>query len=644
MSDGDAQTTLSQPNHAIVSEGVMKNSPAQTNVPANVLVSYNTLKDFFDLGIDQWGLRSQGSVFVRLPPNTKPAQFEGRMKAFVDKYMKSDASQKTAMYLQELDDIHFDVESGGTNFVPAVSPRSLSTIGAIAIIVLLIACVNFINLSTARATLRAKEVGVRKTIGATRKQLLLQFLGEAGLLTTMSALLSIALAYAVLPVLNNFLSKEIAFSWTDVTLFTIGLVLLTTVIAGLYPALFLTQYTPVKALRGMLIQSKTGGVLLRQGLVVFQYSVSLILAVSVIIIYQQMKLLREKDLGFAREAILTVDVTKEAANQPAFKQSLLQLPGVEAVSFALGAPTAENNFNTSLVPDPATSKHYVDANVKLADHDYIKTYGLQLLAGRFLQPSDTLSNAQSIPFKDRKYVFVINEAAVRAMNLADPAKALGRSIRIGINDIEAEIVGVVRDFHVSSLHDKIKPAVIMNFPFFYLNVGIKLTTRNYSSTVQSIEKVWKEFNKNTLYEPLFLDQTLQNLYVQESQEFTLIQTFSVLALVICSLGLWGLSVFLIERRKKEIGVRKVLGASVVQLTTLLTGSFIRLVVIAIVVASPIAWYAMSEWLQNFSYRVDITIGVFIVSGAFAIIVAIATVSLGATRAALANPVKSLKTD
>ena len=239
---------------------------------------------------------------------------------------------------------------------------------------------------------------------------------------------------------------------------------------------------------------------------------------------------------------------------------------------------------------------------------------------------------------------MINEAAVRAMNLNDPAKALGKYVRIGINDIEAEIVGVVRDFHVSSLHDKIKPAVIMNFPYFYLNAGIKLTTRNYNSTVKSIEKVWKNFNKNTLYEPLFLDQTLQNLYLQESHEFTLIQLFSVLALVICSLGLWGLSVFLIERRKKEIGVRKVLGASVVQLTTLLTGSFVRLVAIAIIVASPIAWYVMSEWLQNFSYRINITIGVFIASGAFAIFVAIATVSLGATRAALLNPVRSLKSD
>lgn len=669
---GNARRALIQPSQAILSEstarryfgstnvmgrtfqlgektrlqvaGIMRDMPDQTNLPASLLVSYKTLKDYFEMPLDQWGLRSNGSVFIRLPVNRSPEQYTDRLSQFVGKYMKPDATETREIALQPLHAIHFDPLADGTEFVPAVSPAYLWTFGAVALFVLLIACVNFINLSTARAMIRAREVGIRKSIGATAGQLVGQFMGEAGWLTLLSALLSIGLTYLLLPLVNDFLEKQIALRWLEVVGFVIALAVLTTLAAGAYPSLFLARFKPVKALSSRTQTANRGQVWLRQGLVVFQFTVSLVLAVGVGIIYQQMKLFREKDLGFRRDAVLVIEVTNEAAKRPAFRDALLQVPGVEALSFALGAPTWENNFNTRLFPKPTDENRWVDANIKIADADYARTYDLNILAGRFLEPHDTLTNAPSIPMNERTYVFVVNEATVRVMGYQHPEQALGKPIKVGINDIQAEIVGVVGDFHVSSLHEAIRPAVIMNFPYFYRTVNLKLRTTNYPATLAAVERVWKQFNANKLYEPKFIDDSLQELYAQEARQFSLLRIFAGLALVICCLGLWGLSTFLIERRTKEIGVRKVLGASVLSVTSLLSRDFVKLVLVAIGLASPIAWYAMNRWLQNFQYRVDIQWWVFALAGSLAVGIALLTVSFQSIKAALMNPVKSLRSE
>ena len=672
MLTGNARQALAQPNQAILSEstahryfgttnvvgrtfrlgektqlqvaGVMRDMPDQTNLPADLLVSYKTLKDYFDLPLDQWSLRSNGSVFVRLPATNAPERYAARMNGFVSKYMKSDKIEKREMALQPLSDIHFDTLAEGTNFVPAISPTYLWTFGAVALFVLLIACVNFINLSTARAIVRAKEVGIRKSIGATGGQLVGQFLGEAGWLAGFSALLSLGITYVLLPVVNDFLEKQIAFRWVEAVGFVLVLTILTTLAAGSYPALFLARFKPVKALSARIQTASSGQVWLRQGLVVFQFTVSLVLAIGVGIIYQQMKLFREKDLGLRRDAVLTAEVTAEATKRPAFGELLHQIPGVEAASFAIGAPTWENNFNTRLFPNPTNADRYVDANIKITDADYAQTYDLKLLAGRFLQPQDTLTNNARIDMLERKYVFVVSEATVRAMGLQQPEQAIGKQIKIGLNGIQAEIIGVVRDFHVSSLREAVKPAVLLNFPYFYRTVNIKLRTTNYPATLAAIEQVWKQFNTNKLYEPRFVDDSLQEMYAQESRQFTLLRVFASLALIICCLGLWGLSAYLIERRTKEIGVRKVLGASIVSITSLLSRDFLKLVFVAIVIASPIAWYAMQRWLQGFAYKIDIEWWVFAVAGLLAVGIALLTVSFQSIKAALMNPVKSLRSE
>ena len=671
MVRGNARRALAQPNQAILSEstakryfgttnvmgrtfrlgekttlqvaGIMRDIPDQTNLPANLLVSYKTLTSYFEMSLDQWGLRSSGSVFIRLPASTTPGQYSARMGHFVGKYLMPDAPQRREMSLQPLHQIHFDTLGKGTAYIPAVSPTYLWTFGALALFVLLIACVNFINLSTARAMIRAKEVGIRKAIGATSPQLVGQFLGEAGWLAALSGLLSLTLAYGLLPVVNDFLDKQIAFGWLEASGFIAALAGLTTLAAGSYPALFLARFKPVKALSSRTLTASGGQVWLRQGLVVFQFTVSLVLTVGVGIIYQQMKLFREKDLGFRREAVLVAEVTSEAARRPAFRDALLQIPGIETLSFAFGAPTWESNFNTRLIPNLANPHQGVDANIKIADAEYGRTFELKLLAGRFLTSRDTLTNAPGIPMKERTYVFVVNQATVRAMGYQQPVQALGKLIQIGINDIQAQIVGVVADFHVSSLHEAIRPTVIMNFPYFYRTVNLKLRTAN-PATLAAIEQVWKQFNTNKLYEPKFLDDSLQDLYEQEARQFTLLRVFAGLALLLCCLGLFGLSAFLIERRIKEIGIRKVLGASVVNITSLLSWDFLKLVFIAFVIASPIGWYSMNRWLQNFQYKVNIDWWVFALAGLVAMVIAVVTVSFQSVKAALMNPVKSLRSE
>jgi len=668
---GDARKALSQPNQALLTEstarryfgttdvigktfrlgekvtiqvaGVIRDMPAQSSLRANLLVSFLTMKDYFEFDLDEWGMSSAGSVFVLLPEGAAPEKYQGRLQKTVAKYMNSDAKAKTTLRLQPLHDIHFNTQYEGTEYVPAVSPTYLWVFGVIGGFMLLIACVNFINLSTARAMIRTREVGVRKSIGATGGQLMGQFLSETLWLTILSAGLTLLLAHLLLPELNRFLEKKIALPWTVAIPFVLTLSLLTTLIAGLYPAWMLSRFNAVRALKGYRQTDRGGQTWLRQGLVVFQFTISLVLAVGVMVIYQQMKLFREKDLGFRKESVLTVNISQSSA-RPAFRDQLLRLPAVEAVSFALGAPTAESNFNTRLMPNPGNKSTYVGVNVKIADADYLKTYGLQLLAGRFLEHRDTLSNAVSVPSDQRKYVFVVNETATKALGYTRPEQALGQRIQLGINDIQAEIIGVVKDYHVSSLHQAIQPVVMMNFPFFYRSVGIKLNTTNYPATLAAVEKVWKQFNPDILYEASFLDDNLQKLYQEEARQFALLRLSAGLALLIGCLGLWGLSTFLIERRTKEIGIRKVLGASVSNIVTLLSKDFVKLISLAFVLAGPIAWYLMHQWLKDFAYQVSIRWWIFALAGGFALLIALLTVSFQSIRAALTNPVKSLRTE
>ncbi|MGA0559786.1 ABC transporter permease [Larkinella sp. VNQ87] len=668
---GDGRAVLSQPNQVILSEsaarkyfgtespigktfrlgseltvqvkGIMQDVPSQSNLPAQMLVSFSSMKTFFSFGIDQWGLRSGGSVFAVLPEGRSPADYATRLKKAENKYFSDRDGETSQLVLQPLRDIHFNPTYDGTILAPAMSPTYLYVFGAVGLFVLLIACVNFINMSTARAMTRAREVGVRKVIGATRNQLVAQFLSEAFWVTVFSAALALTLTYNVLPLVNDFMQKQIAFVWGESIVLLAVLALLTGLLAGLYPAFFLARFQPVRVLKSAAEPGRSGMAWLRQGLVVFQFTISLVLAVGVLVVYRQMDFFRQKDLGFSRDAIVSVSLP-EPKNLNPLGQTLRQVPGVEQVSFALGAPTSPNNFGTDVRLDPSNPNKKLSIALKLADADYLKTYGLKLLAGRFFEHRDTLGMARSVPEENRRYAFVINENLVKAMGLSKPEQAIGRKIRVGLNDITAEIIGVVRDFHTSSLHEPIMPMVMMNLPMFYYTAGLKLRTTNPARTMAAVEQAWKKFYPNALFEATFLDQSLQELYEDEQRQFTLLRVFAGLALLICCLGLWGLATFVIERRTKEIGVRKVLGASITGIVALLSKDFLKLVLAALVIATPIAWYAMETWLKAFSYRIDVEWWVFALVGAAAVLIAFLTVSFQSVRAALMNPVKSLRSE
>ncbi|MFD1145184.1 ABC transporter permease [Larkinella insperata] len=668
---GDGRAILSQPNQVILSEttartyfgtvspigktlrigndltavvkGVMQDIPAQSNLPASMLVSFSSMKTFFSFGIDEWGLRSGGSVFVALPAGRSPEDYADRLRQVEKKYFSGRDGDTSELVLQPLRDIHFNPTFEGTILTPAISPTYLYVFGAVGLFVLLIACVNFINMSTARAMTRAREVGVRKVIGATQGQLVAQFLSEAFWVTTFSAVLALLITYNVLPLVNDFMQKQIAFVWSESVLLLAVLALLTGLLAGLYPAFFLSRFQPVRVLKTAAEPGRGGVAWLRQGLVVFQFTISLVLAVGVLIVYQQMSFFRQKDLGFSQKAILSVGLPKQN-DLNALRRSLQQVPGVEQVSLALGAPTSRNNFGTDIRLDPANPAKKVSIALKLADADYLNTYGLKLVAGRFFEHRDTLGMANSIPEEKRRYAFVVNENLVKTMGLAKPEQAVGRKIRLGLNDITAEIIGVVRDFHTSSLREPIVPMVMMNFPSFYYSAGLKLNTQDYARTLSAVETTWKKFYPDALFEAKFLDQSLQELYENEQRQFTLLRVFAGLALVICCLGLWGLASFIIERRTKEIGVRKVLGASVSSIVALLSRDFLKLVLVALVIATPIGWYAMESWLKEFSYRIEVEWWVFALVGTGAVLIAFLTVSFQSIKAALMNPVRSLKSE
>ncbi|MFD2571016.1 ABC transporter permease [Spirosoma soli] len=671
MVSGNSRAILNQPNQVILTEstaqkyfgtisvvgktlkldnkvtvqvaGIMHDIPSQSILNARMIVSFPTMKDYFELGVEQWGVRSGGSVFVLLPEGRSPEQYTTRLAAATRKYFAEERGTTHQLVLQALHDIHFNPDFDGSKFAPPISPTYLYVFGIVGLFVLLIACVNFINMSTARAMTRAREVGVRKVVGATQGQLVSQFLGEAFWLAGLSAVLALALTYSLLPSVNDFMQKQIGFRWDESIIFIAVLALLTTVLAGMYPAFFLARFVPVNVLKTHAEPGRGGQAWLRQGLVIFQFTISLVLAVGVLVVYRQMSYFREKDLGFSRNAIVTVSLP-ETKNLTPLGQELRQISGIDEVSFALGAPTSGNNFGTDMRPDPTNEDKKIGISLKIADADYLKTYGLKLLAGRFLEHRDTLAISGKIPEKDRRYVFVVNENVVKALGLSRPEQALGRKIRAGINDITAEIVGVVKDFHSSSLREPIEPVVMMNFPYFYRTAGLKLQTTNYQKTIAAVERTFRKFYPEGLFEAKFLDQSLQEQYDEEERQFTLLRVFAGLALVICCLGLWGLATFIVQRRTKEIGVRKVLGASVPGLVALLSKDFLKLVFAALVIATPVAWYAMNQWLKSFEYKIDIEWWMFGVVGMLATLVTLLTVSLQSIKAALMNPVKSLRSE
>ncbi|HVV05617.1 MAG TPA: ABC transporter permease [Puia sp.] len=630
--------------------GVFKPFPENAHFHPHILVSFNTLKDtaiYGEKGLQtNWG-NNAFFTYLLFPKDYPVKNIEARFPAFLDKYMPGyygtiPASKMTKLYLQKLTDIHLtshldeEMEENG-------DIKRVYIFSAIALFILFIACINYMNLSTARSALRAKEIGIRKTSGAQRSEIIVQFLSESVLITLLAAILAVGLTWLTLPLLNTVTGLSLNINSVLIPQVIIPLILtpfVIGIISGIYPALFMSSFQPVKVLKGLFKAGKST-TSFRQALVVTQFAISIILIICTAIVFQQLHYMQEKSLGFDKERIVTIGYDEATMNKSyeSFRKELLGSAYIRDVGRSSRIPSGRLLDEQGASTESGDSLRPVSADIKYvaADFDFIPTYGMHVLAGRsFSRAYGTDSTS-----------FVLNAAGARALGLQQPQQAVGRNFSYG--GIKGKIVGVLEDFHFESLHQQIVPLVLAMTPpgtpgFHYNWVSIKIAGNNVPAGVAYLEKTWKKYMPQTPFEYTFLDDKFDELYRSEQRQGTLFTSFSGIAIFIACLGLLGLSAFAISQRIKEIGIRKVLGAGVGSIVALLSKDFLKLVAIAAIIAFPIAWYAMHNWLMDFAYRISIQWWIFIIAGILASAVALITISFQAIRAATAPPVKSLRTE
>ncbi len=629
---------------------VVTDAPSNTHLPYNMIVSYLSFKPDFIGGIslDQWGVHSAGYVYIGLTGDNKVRHTETILASIVTKYIhENNPGDKTTFKLQPLHDIHYDQLYAHNNPSYTVNYSYLYLIGAIGLFLMLAACINYTNLSTALAIKKSKEVGVRKTMGATRGHLIKQFLSETFFLSGFVMIAAIFSIHYLLPALNDFLDKNIPLNWLNFQsiIFILSLWITVSLLSGLYPAFVLSGFNAITALKSKMSAPKTSVVLLRKSLVTFQFLTAQILIIGAIVVAKQMDFVRSKPLGFDKEKVLDIALPE---NKPAQLQTLRNelsaIPGISSFSLSLAAPVGTSQVSTEFNLKEKYATEQLHVAVKATDMGYLKTYGLQLTAGRWFNENDESKIANTIPDSLRHYAFVLNETAVKALGFASAKDALGKYVTFGMNDISAPVIGVVKDYHIASLHEPVSPVLMVEFPFFYYNAGIKLSGGYTASTLSSIEKAWTSVYPLQIFETSFLDEHVASIYKDEKRTQQLFNFFTFLSIVINVLGLVGLLSFMIDQKTKEIGIRKVLGASVKDISLILLKDFLRLIVIAFLIAAPIAWLLMNRWLQDFAYRTQISWWVFGVAVLAALVVTGAAVGFQTIKAAIANPIKSLRTE
>jgi putative ABC transport system permease protein len=614
--------------------GILKNLPENTDLKSEIFVSYITLKQYNDwLGSEKaWGGIQDGQeAYTRLRPNISVAQVERVFPAYVKKFRPT--SKNVHHYkLQTLADIHFNAQYGG-----AMEMRNLWILSIIGLFLMVSACVNFINLSTAQALKRSKEVGVRKVLGGQKFQLFWQFIAETSLIVVFGIVLAFAFSYLILPFANNFFQSKMTINlFTDyyLALFILALGVFVTFLSGSYPGLILAGFQPVVALKGKLSQQSIGGFNTRRSLIVTQFAISQVLIIGIIVIMSQIKYAKNSDLGFDKEAMIMIPVGADSTGLviKTLKNQFLQIPGVEKVSLCIDAPASADAWNTSIGFGNQAEEVNFRTNMKSADEDYLETFGLELVAGKNIFASDTVRE------------FLVNEALTRKLGLKSPKDAIGKMITADGGSMFAPIVGIVKDFHERSFHEEIGAVAIMTHKEDYANFAVKINLANAKTILPAIEQMWTAKFPEQIFEYQFLDENIAKFYETESRFLTLIQFFSLIAIFIGCLGLYGLVSFMVIQKTKEIGIRKVLGSTISQIVWIFGKEFSKLILIAFIIAAPIAWYLMNLWLQDFEYKTKISSVFFAYAIASSFMVAALTVGYQSIRAALMNPVESLKTE
>lgn len=646
----------------ITVEAVIKDFPGNTHLPASLILSLSNDEKYVQTNLTHYGSVSGGSTFIVLPEGAKPtAALHKSLKSIYDKnlnnepFMKERKDSYADMELQPLSDVHFNSKyAGGGQWVTAMSTAWLWFFGSVGLAVLILACINFTNLSTAQALTRAKEVGVRKTIGAGRTKLIFQFLQEALLLVVISGIAGVFIAKLLLPYVNNLIDEKIAFNLLQSPALIGSLVagiLLTAVMAGLYPAWLISKFQPAETLKSGAANVSVQSVFLRKGLVVTQFTISVCLLIGLLLIGKQMNYMRSKDLGFNKDNIVSIplpvydrNISNPLAKKEFLRTELSKIPQVKDLSFTTASFNGDN-WGTVMSPTDGKDPNSKPVTLMFGDEHFCSMYGFKLMAGRFVVASDTNAVSESKPQDQRYAKVVVNEKLVKTLGLGTPQQALGKRFWIGVNDWKADVVGVVEDFNSTSLHEEVMPTLITQHAPFTDKAEIKIQAgANIPATMDKIKGAFQSVFPETLFEFNFLDQQINALYKTEARLYALFKIFSVLAMLISCLGLWGLVNFAAQRRTKEIGIRKVLGASLTNIVSLLTKDFLILVAVSIAIASPLAYWGIHKWLQDFAFRTNISWVAFALGGIVAVAIALLTVSFQAIRAGVSNPVKSLRTE
>ena len=612
--------------------GILNNPPANTDFPLSVVVSYATLMKYSDP--NDWGsISDENYCFVQLNKNTSLSQLTKQVDGFTDKRIKP-VNPGYFLSLQPLNEIHFDARYG--NFTGVTFSKDLIlALSIIGLFLLIIACVNFINITTAHAINRSREVGVRKVMGSNRMQLIWQFLSETGIITLLALAGSVIVVIACLSSINNLLSIHLTTASlfnSRFVFFMLASFIVLTALSGFYPALVLSGFKSINVLKGV-IGNNNKGISLRRGLVVFQFVVAQMLIIGTLIIASQMDYFRTADMGFNKEAIINAGFPGDSLSRTKtgfLQNELKKIPGIQHVSFSAFAPSAGGGWYTDLRTERNHSSTNPDMIIcmKPADTSYFSLYAMPLVAGRVYFPSDTMRE------------FVVNETVIRNLGIRNAKDAIGKMINV--NGKTFPIVGVVKDFHVYSLRDPIGPVVMTTMKNQYGLANIKINMNQAKNVIASIQNTWNKYFPDYVFEYSFLDQSIADYYKQENQLSVLYKIFSGIAIFISCLGLYGLISFMALQRRKEIGIRKVLGAPVRDIVVMLSKEFTMLIVVAFLIASPIAWYYMHQWLQQYTYRITMGIWFFIATIVCSLFIAWVTVAYTAIKAATANPVKSLR--
>ena len=616
--------------------GVIKDVPRQSHFNYDFFLSFNTLSESKAKGWGYMGVHN----YVMVKPNADIARLEKQISAVELDHSFNPSAFKTGdnylfTRLKPLRDIHLRDEETLYSLSKNGNIQYVYIFSAIAIVILLIACINFMNLSTARSSNRAKEVGVRKVLGSARGNLIWQFLTESTLVTLASAIIAVVLAWALLPFFNQVADKHITVEVDSLTWLVPSVIVAVLVIgflAGSYPALFLSGFRPIDVLKSKLSIGFKGG-FLRSFLVVFQFSISVFLIVGTLVIYNQLNYIRNKDLGFDRSQVVTIkNTTALGKNTKVFAEELKQLPGVVSATVSGYTPTGDERMKTGLFPDKVIDiKKDILSEFWSVDENYIPTMGIKLVSGRNFS-KDMATDTGAV---------IVNEAFAKKFGQKDP---LNKNIyRFSIGLQEFHIIGVMKDFNYESLKGVITPAVL-SYTADYGAVSARIHTSNLPALMAQVENKWKAVSPNQQFTYAFMDEEFDAAYRSEQRVGTLFIAFTSLAITIACLGLFGLAAYAAEQRYKEIGIRKVLGANVSTIVKMLSMDFIKLVLLSILIATPLAWWAMHKWLEGFAYRTNIQWYLIALAGGGAVLIAFVTISFQAIKAALSNPIDSLRSE